>query len=188
MSLLSTMLADCPAANHSGSISLPYCPTHCNTARFGGRCSHTYGWQVANTYDFAVLDLAGLYEVIPYKYVLAWAADSIFLPKSGRRPPAGSGCRWHGGEGSRLWFWTCFKLGSHRRPHPSTLFYGQRQAQSLPGTGVAATFGHGRVGPDLQNTQPLCWPCWNWAKSSRNCPESTANPERTRCGNSYPGI
>ena len=44
-------------------VSLPVQPTQRNLARFNGRCPHTHGRQAAHAYEFAVLNLAGLYEV-----------------------------------------------------------------------------------------------------------------------------
>ena len=71
---------------------------HRNLTRFGGRCPHTHGRQAARAYDFAALNLAGLCAVVPYVHDLAWAGDSICLPKSDRKLP-GVGWCWHSGEG-----------------------------------------------------------------------------------------
>ena len=40
--------------------------------------------------------------VVPYAHDPAWAGDSTFLPKSGRRLP-GVGWHWHGGKGQVAW-------------------------------------------------------------------------------------
>ena len=81
---------------------LPIRPTHRNLTRFGDRCPHTHGRQAARACDFAALNLAGLCAVVPHAHELAWAGDSTFLPKSGRKRP-GIGWRWHGGEGRVAW-------------------------------------------------------------------------------------
>ena len=77
-------------------------PTYRHLARFGARCPHTHSRQAARPCDFAALNLAGLCAVVPYEHELAWAGDSTFIPKSGRRLP-GVGWRWHSGEGRVAW-------------------------------------------------------------------------------------
>ena len=111
MPLLSTILADLPFGKSQRDYldallslltGLPVRPTHRNLARFGDRCPHTHSRQAARACDFAALNLAGLCAVVPYKHALAWAGDSTFLPKSGRKLP-GVGWRWHSGEGRVAW-------------------------------------------------------------------------------------
>ena len=111
MLLLPTIRADLPCGkpqrDYLGALlplltGLPVRPTHRNLARFGAGCPHTHGRQAARACDFAALNLAGLCEVVPYAHDLAWAGDSTFLPKSGRKLP-GVGWRWHGGEGRVAW-------------------------------------------------------------------------------------
>ena len=111
MLLLPTMLADLsfgqPQRDYLNALlpllaGLPVRPTHRNLARFGGRCPHTHGRQAVRACDFAALNLAGLCAVVPYAHDLAWAGDSTFIPKSGRKLP-GVGWRWHGGEGRVAW-------------------------------------------------------------------------------------
>ena len=60
-------------------------PAHRNLVRFGGRGPHTHGRQAARTCDLVALNLAGLCKVVPYAHDPAWAEDSPFIPKSGRR-------------------------------------------------------------------------------------------------------
>ena len=51
-------------------------------------------------------NLAGLCEVVPYEHDLAWARDSTFLPKSGRKLPgsATAGMAARGGwSGASSW-------------------------------------------------------------------------------------
>ena len=96
-----TIRADLPCGKLQRAC-LPVRPTHRNRARFGARCPHRHGRQVARACDFAALNLAGLCEVVPYEHDLAWAGDSTFLPKRGRRLP-GVGWHWHGGEGRVAW-------------------------------------------------------------------------------------
>ena len=111
MPLLLTILASLPAGKPQRDylealfpllVGLPVRPTYRNLARFGSRCPHTHGRQAARACDFAALNLAGLCAVVPYEHDLAWAGDSTFLPKSGRKLP-GIGYRWHGGEGRVAW-------------------------------------------------------------------------------------
>ena len=111
MLLLPTILADLPFGKPQRSYlgdllpllaGLPSRPTHRHLARFGDRCPHTHGRQAARPCDFAALNLAGLCAVVPYEHELAWAGDSTFIPKSGRKLP-GVGWRWHGGEGRVAW-------------------------------------------------------------------------------------
>ena len=85
MPLLPTILADLPF----GKPQRTY---------LGDRCPHTHSRQAARPCDFAALNLAGLCAVVPYAHDLAWAGDSTFIPKSGRKLP-GVGWRWHSGEG-----------------------------------------------------------------------------------------
>ncbi len=62
------------------------------------RLSPPHGLPAFQTYDFVVLNLAGLCEEVPYEHELPWASDRTFLPKRGRQLP-GDGYRWHSGEG-----------------------------------------------------------------------------------------
>ena len=111
MLLLPTILADLslgkPQRDYLGVLlplltGLPVRPTHRNLTRFGAGCARTHGCQAARPCDFAALNLAGLCEVVPYAHDLAWAGDSTFIPKSGRKLPE-VGWRWHGGEGRVAW-------------------------------------------------------------------------------------
>ena len=111
MLLLPTILSDLPFGkpqrDHLADLlpllaGLPGRPTYRHLARFGARCPHTHSRQAARPCDFAALNLAGLCAVVPYKHDLAWAGDSTFLPKSGRKLP-GVGWRWHNGEGRVAW-------------------------------------------------------------------------------------
>ena len=111
MLLLPTILSDLPFGKRQGEYladllpllaGLPGRPTHRHLARFGDRCPHTHSRQAARPCDFAALNLAGLCAVVPYEHELAWAGDSTFIPKSGRKLP-GVGWRWHGGEGRVAW-------------------------------------------------------------------------------------
>ena len=79
----------------AGQLVGPTDPTQ--LAGFDGGCPRTYGRQAARAYDFAVLNLAGLGEMVPYAHALAWAGGSAFIPKSGRQLLGGY--RWRSGEG-----------------------------------------------------------------------------------------
>ena len=57
---------------------------------------------MARVCDFAALNLAGLCAVVLHAHELAWAGDSTFILKSGRRLP-GVGWHWHGGKGRVAW-------------------------------------------------------------------------------------
>ena len=111
MPLLPTILSDLPFGKPQRTYladllpqlaGLPGRPTYRHLARFGARCPHTHSRQAARPCDFAALNLAGLCAVVPYAHELAWAGDSTFIPKSGRRLP-GVGYRWHSGEGRVAW-------------------------------------------------------------------------------------
>ena len=111
MPLLPTILSDLslgkPQREYLADLlpllaGLPGRPTYRHLARFGARCPHTHSRQAARPCDFAALNLAGLCAVVPYAHELAWAGDSTFIPKSGRRLP-GVGYRWHSGEGRVAW-------------------------------------------------------------------------------------
>ena len=111
MLLLPTILSDLPFGKPQGDYladllpqlaGLPGRPTYRHLARFGARCPHTHSRQAARPCDFAALNLAGLCAVVPYAHELAWAGDSTFIPKSGRKLP-GVGYRWHSGEGRVAW-------------------------------------------------------------------------------------
>ena len=111
MLLLPTILSDLPFGKPQRAYladllpqlaGLPGRPTYRHLARFGDRCPHTHSRQASRPCDFAALNLAGLCAVVPYAHELAWAGDSTFLPKSGRKLP-GTGWRWHNGEGRVAW-------------------------------------------------------------------------------------
>lgn len=115
MLLLPTILADLPFGKPQQAYladllpqlaGLPGRPTYRHLARFDDRCPHTHSRQAARPCDFAALNLAGLCAVVPYAHDLAWAGDSTFIPKSGRKLP-GVGYRWHSGEGRVAWGQQC---------------------------------------------------------------------------------
>ena len=97
----------CPLANRSG-------PTLANCCRSWPACRATpptVTWPASGTAaptrtagrrPGPATSLAGLCEVVPYAHDLAWAGDSTFIPKSGRKL-SGTGWHWHGGEGWVAW-------------------------------------------------------------------------------------
>ena len=100
MLLLPTILSDLPFGKPQRAYladllpqlaGLPGRPTYRHLARFGDRCPHTHSRQASRPCDFAALNLAGLCAVVPYAHELAWAGDSTFLPKSGRKLPGTGG-------------------------------------------------------------------------------------------------
>ena len=73
------------------------CPLYCPSCPSATAAPTRTAGRRARPRDFAALNLAGLCAVVPYAHELAWAGDSTFIPKSGRKLP-GVGYRWHSGE------------------------------------------------------------------------------------------
>ena len=171
------MLPDLSSANRKGTASATCCrswPTHHHLARFGDRCPHTHGRQVARPCDFAVLNLADLCAVVPYVHELAWARDSKQQPS---RPRAGANYPGSAGAGTvrkgRAHTRLAQGLGQQHQADP---------AQSL-GLDEVAVGGAVRV--------PIYTPGAS-ILSPQRCPgvSSTANrsgPVGTRCRTSWSG-
>ena len=107
--------------------------------------------------------------VVPYAHNPAWAGDSAFLPKSGRRLPGG-GWHWHGGEGQVAWGQQLeLLLGLDLEEHCSHPVHGHLQplkGLSLPPVGASLVrFAAGQGGGHASAAQrgpgrgpPPAWP------------------------------